>query len=85
MKKAYTKPELFCEEYELSASIAGNCGVGFGAYNVTTSDYKSCGYRMGRGIVFIATGVCTIFPSGEGADGTFCYQVPNPAELAFSS
>lgn len=85
MKRAYTKPELFCEDYELSVSIAGNCTAGLSAFNVTQSDYLSCGYKMGRGIVFVTEGVCTTFPSGEGADGTFCYQVPNAASLAFSS
>lgn len=85
MKRAYTKPELFCEDYELSVSIAGNCGSEFPAYNVTQADYEHCGYKMGRGIVFITEGVCTTFPSGEGADGTFCYQVPNAATVAFSS
>ena len=77
MKKVYTRPELFCEEYELSAAIAGNCSVGMGAYNVNSGDPYSCSYTMGPKKVFLTTGICNSVPETDGADGTFCYQ-PTP-------
>lgn len=85
MKKAYVKPELFCEEYELSTAIAGNCTAGLGAYNVTQSDYNTCGYKMGFDVVFLYKPYCDTIPDGEGAEGTLCYQHPNENSLAFSS
>lgn len=85
MKKVYTKPELFCEEYELSVSIAGNCGAGFGAYNVNTSDYKSCSYKMGPDKIFVTDGVCDTIPGYEGENGTACYNTVVANNLVFSS
>lgn len=85
MKKVYTKPELFCEEYELSAAIAGNCSVGMGAYNVNSGDPYNCSYTMGTKKVFLTTGICNRVPETDGAEGTFCYQQPTPASLVFSS
>lgn len=85
MKKAYVKPELFCEEYELSTAIAGNCGTGFSAFNVNSGDPYSCSYTIRNKTVFLNEGICSIIPETDGADGTFCYQQPEDYSRAFSS
>lgn len=85
MKKAYTKPELFCEEYELSTAIAGNCSASLHAYNVTYASAQTCGYKMGPDTIFLAEPYCDSIPDFEGADGTFCYQQPTPSSIMFSS
>lgn len=87
MKKAYTKPELFCEEYELSVSIAGNCGAEFSAFNVlpTGAEANGCGYNMRGKIIFIeANNTCQI-KTINGSEFGLCYQVPTATTLAFSS
>lgn len=82
MKKAYVKPELFCEEYELTTAIAGNCGAEFNAFNVNTSDVKTCTYRMMDHFLFISANMaCDEQPT----DDELCYQVASPAIMAFSS
>lgn len=84
MKKVYTKPELFCEEYELSASIAGGCGKEFPAYNVNTTSYQSCSYKMGPDTLFVeSNGLCNTYPAYE--DEYICYMVASEGSLAFSS
>lgn len=87
MKKAYAKPELFCEEYELSVSIAGNCNAEFSAYNVLPTDAQSagCGYRMRNKIVFIEQNTTCSIKSIDGTELGICYQVPTDWDVIFSS
>lgn len=84
MKKVYTKPELFCEEYELSVSIAGNCGAQFSAFNVNTSSITTCTYRDVDEFIFIqANAACTEHPAYD--DDLLCYVTATEGSLAFSS
>ena len=84
MKKTYSKPELFCEEYELSVSIAGNCGVEMRAHQVNTSTYKTCGFKMGPDWLFVTEKFCDTWPGEDGDDG-ICYMQPVANSLLFSS
>lgn len=84
MKKTYVKPELFCEEYELSVAIAGNCGSQFSAFNVNTSDVYTCTYKDANEFLFVDTNSnCTEKPDYDN-DG-ICYVTATETTLAFSS
>lgn len=90
MKKTYTKPELFCEEYELSTAIAGTCGHSLSATQVTSGDVYSCGYKYGgRTILFLTQGICTSIVSSSDeefeAQYGFCYQSSGDNSIVFSS
>lgn len=84
MKRTYTKPELFCEEYELSASIAGNCGIEMHVRDVNFGDYTSCGIKMGFDWLFMDEPNCDTFPEGDGDNG-ICYQQPFESAKVFHS
>ncbi len=73
MKKAYCKPELYYESYELSSNIAGNCATGLPVGEVNMSSYSSCAVNVGGGdFLFLNDGIgCTTVPS-EG--DSYCYQ-----------
>lgn len=91
MKKTYMKPEMFCEEYELSTAIAGTCGHSVSATQVTSGDAFTCGYKYGgRTVLFVSTPVCnTLAPNYD--EGTFeaqygfCYQTSGDNSMVFSS
>lgn len=88
MKKAYSKPELFCEDYELSTAIAGNCTAALHAAYTNQSSYHSCSYQIGFDFLFVeSSDVCdTYISDGESWAGeTICYQALSDAAFAFSS
>lgn len=91
MKKAYAKPELFCEEYELSESIAGTCGHSLNATKVTSGDAYSCGYKYGgRTVLFVTQGICNTLASNYDEETLialygFCYQPSGDNSVVFSS
>ena len=91
MKKAYTKPELFCEEYELSESIAGTCGHSLNATQVTSGDVWTCGYKYGpRTTLFTTSGICNSLASNYDevtfeAQYGFCYETSGDNSIVFSS
>ncbi len=82
MKKVYTKPELFCEEYELSVAIAGNCAEEFfGVPNASTVD-KCTFEMMGKPLFTEANPSCKRHPiDGE----MFCYMTPTDTTRIFAS
>ena len=87
MKRTYTKPELFCEEYELSVSIAANCvnilNKDFAHYN----DPNTCAYQVGRMTYFANSDVCrTVIDEGGTINGDLiCYQNPAEDQTVFTS
>lgn len=85
MKRTYTKPELFCEEYELSVSIAGNCGVEMRTHEVNTNDWKTCGFKMGFDWLFVSETNCNTRPEGEDGDNGICYMQPIESAKVFHS
>lgn len=85
MRKYYSKPEIFFEDFSLSTSITVGCEV-----ENDTPSKDQCGiYFEGLGNVFLATITgCT------GADGFpveldgyngICYHVPTDAGILFNS
>ncbi len=49
MKRKYEKPALYFEEYELSSSIAGNCGNKLFQDKIYAGNYTSCKVDAGGG------------------------------------
>lgn len=84
MKRKYEKPALYFEEYELSSSIAGNCGNKLFQDKIYAGDYTSCKVDAGGGdFLFLDSSFCNTDP---GADGKlYCYQVPSTNEMLFNS
>lgn len=85
MKKTYVKPEAFCEEYMLSTSIAGNCGIEHVYGQTNKSDYNNCYYRIGLDYLFTTPEIeCDTFPAYDG-DKIICYHEPVESSKVFSS
>ena len=85
MKRNYEKPALYFEEYELSSSIAGNCGNKLFQDKIYAGNYTSCKVDAGGGdFLFLDSAIgCNTDP---GADGKlYCYQVPSTNEMLFNS
>ncbi|MGM9591436.1 MAG: hypothetical protein ACI3VK_01805 [Oscillospiraceae bacterium] len=84
MKKAYSKPELYYERYELSSNIAGNCATGLPVGEIGPYDYETCTVGIGGGNkLFLNVGIgCNTEPiEGNG----YCYQSFALNEMLFSS
>lgn len=84
MKKAYSKPELYYERYELSSNIAGNCATGLPVGDILQSYYTDCKVSVGGGdFLFLNEGMgCNTEPiEGNG----YCYQSFALNEMLFSS
>lgn len=78
MKKEYKKPELLFDNFELSVSIAGDCGS-----KTQTPSRNQCGIDIGSEILFSSgMNVCNtkIEDSTE-----YCYHVPTDANRMFNS
>ena len=84
MKRKYEKPALYFEEYELSSSIAGNCGNKLFQDKIYAGNYETCKVDAGGGdFLFLDSSFCNTNP---GADGElYCYQVPSTNEMLFNS
>lgn len=85
MKRKYEKPALYFEEYELSSSIAGNCGNKLFQDKIYAGNYMNCKVDAGGGdFLFLDSAIgCNTNP---GADGDlYCYQVPSTNEMLFNS
>ncbi len=79
MKKQYVKPELYFEDFELSANIATGCEA------PTNHTKDQCAYSVGGENVFVE-GVtnCTTKPEGE-QWGDLCYHNPSENNKLFTS
>ena len=80
MKKPYVKPEVYFENYELSANIAVGCGTGFNHDNTIFSSPSNCQYFFGADKVFLDFSSCTLIKPDK-----FCYNVPTDNQAIFSS
>lgn len=87
MKRIYTKPELFCEEYELSVAIAGDCGDMWTKSNFTQAKIDSCGYRLGDNILFSdsVNSMCTQKALIDVEGGGYCYNTVADQPKVFAS
>lgn len=78
MKRIYTKPELFCEEYELSVAIAGNCGQKFSKITNSTQP-STCSFPMGTSNIFLDTNTrCDTYNYFD--YDLFCYEGSHSGE-----
>lgn len=80
MKKPYSKPLVFIEDFSLQTSIAAGCEL---ITPMPTSDDK-CGFPMQGAVVFVEGAQCTYKPQ-EGAYNGFCYHVPAENTNLFNS
>ncbi len=81
MKKAYVKPELYFENFELNANIAASC-----ANQIHNVARDVCGLRVdGMGTVFL-TGIqgCKDYKINDG-DYDLCYHNPSDTQNLFNS
>lgn len=74
MKKEYLKPELYIEEFKLSATIASSCTIpNYNHYS------KSCTFEDESGLTFFYEGACSgadIEVGGDTDIGDFCTNGP---------
>lgn len=84
MKRVYTKPDLFCEEYELSVEIAGNCSQNFSNSVNHNNPYK-CTYDMLGETIFHETNKACSPNTGLYEDDMFCYQPSDGDKIVFAS
>lgn len=75
MKKAYVKPELYFENFELSSSIATGCG------NAINHQIGACKKGLGDFADFVFIDNCQVNPDQAG----LCYHNPTDATNLFTS
>lgn len=81
MKKAYVKPEIYFESFELSANIATGCEY------TTNHAMNVCTYEItgGRNVFVDATTSCNDIKVPGGQYGSVCYHVPSDTSNLFTS
>lgn len=82
MKKTYVKPQVYFEDFQLSASIAAGCASDF-KDGATQGDANSCAFDDGVNKIFVdGNGACITKPD----NGTkYCYQIPLDGNRVFAS
>ena len=79
MKKTYIKPEVYFEDFELSANIASGCAT------PTNHAMDECGSLVpGIGVMFLDSVQQCVY-KGQDGDQSICYQVPTDATRLFTS
>lgn len=85
MRKAYSKPEIFFEDFSLTTNIAANC-----EFIINTSSENVCGFEiqdefLGTQVLF-TNGVtnCKTVPQ-DGMYNGFCYHNPGETNNMFTS
>ena len=81
MKKSYVKPQVFFEDFQLSASIAAGCEY------TTNHAMNVCTYEIagGRNVFIDASTNCRDVTVPEGQYGNVCYHVPADTSNLFTS
>ncbi len=79
MKKQYVKPELYFENFELSANIATLCGIGVGHAEV------SCRYTVAGGRTIFTETNCDASATSPDGEDTYCYHNPDDSSRLFAS
>lgn len=74
MKKTYSKPELYAEQFALATHIASCTGGYAGSY--TNADRNYCGYLLGGQYVFNAGVPACSLPIDAEEYGEDCYNGP---------
>lgn len=83
MKKTYVKPEVYFENFELSANIAAGCGAGYKG-KVTSHDIHTCGYTYYNGYTVFSQGICD-YETQDGNEYGLCYDIPTGDNKIFAS
>lgn len=81
MKKSYVKPQVFFEDFQLSANIAGVCDI------PTNHAEDECQWTVevpGIGKAFVTEGMGCGYSPNDGDYGV-CYHVPVDASRLFTS
>lgn len=89
MKKAYEKPMLYAESYELMEHVAGGCALD-GMNMPTHRDTTKCGFRVngGNAIAYQTANVCIGWWNDdfdEPFDDIFCYNTFLDTSAMFAS
>lgn len=80
MKKTYSKPEIFFEDFSLSTSITAGCDIDHG-----TQAKDQCGYYFGRdGMIFTEDVSGCRYKKPDGYN-EMCYHVPVEDQALFNS
>lgn len=81
MKKEYSKPMAFVEDFSLQTSIAAGC------QKVTSTQAENqCGYLVpGIGNVFVDGVEGCFYKAQDGAYNSPCYHVPQTDNVLFNS
>lgn len=83
MKKSYVKPQVYFEDFQLSASIAAGCEV----INKLQTE-GVCGYQMSGSLTIFTLSVegCGKCPIEDGSRNDLpCYHQPNETYNLFNS
>ena len=83
MKKAYIKPQVYFEDFQLSASIAAGCEV-----IIKNPSQGTCGYVMTEGVTVFTGNVsgCSMpIEDGSSTANGLCYHVPFQTYNLFTS
>ena len=85
MKKTYSKPEIYFEDFTLCNSIAAGCEIIIDAPSSGTCGYA---YEGGHGQTLftkhLGISICNIGIDDDGTNG-FCYHVPVESNNLFNS
>ena len=79
MKKAYCKPQIAFEDFELCANVAAGCE------HTTGATQNTCGYSIpGIGTLFVGEVSACVWKVTDGYNG-ICYHVPLADTNLFTS
>ena len=79
MKKEYSKPMAFVEDFSLQTSIAAGC-----EFKTNNSVQGTCGYPTRNGVVFMSTITGCEYHEPDDND-SLCYHVPTDLTNIFNS
>lgn len=89
MKKAYNKPVLFVESFQLTQSIAGTCSVAAGGNSLGSPNHDSkdtCGWDLGIMVLWVDSSTNCNKLLGTDADFEgLCYNTPSGGNTIFGS
>lgn len=80
MRKAYSKPEIFFEDFSLTTNIAANCDV-----KTNTPSLDACGVDMGGDMVMLDKVTGCITKITDGYYDSLCYHNPTEFSNMFNS
>ena len=79
MKKSYVKPQVYFEDFQLSASIAAGCTF------KTNHAKNDCAYNVGGKYLFVDSVQSCTTTTQDGTWDSICYDIPNDSTRLFTS